>query len=204
MPSRNLEKIYLPEAYYHLYNRGVNKRRVFLDDSDYAVFLNLLKRYLDDKPTLDNRGREYEWLHNSVELLSFCLMPNHYHLLIYQLEPDAMTQLLRRVGTSYTAYFNKKYKRTGPLFQDRFKASMITRDDYLQHISRYIHLNPQQYQKWKYSSLPYYLDQKQANWIQPERILELFSSVKEYEKFVADWIDQKKIIDEIKNELADY
>src|ERR1043166_5683188 len=125
MASRNLEKIYLEESVYHIYNRGINKRRIFLEDVDYAVFLNLLKRYLDKEPTKDRKGREYEWLHNRIELLAFCLMPNHFHLLLYQKDPEAMTRLLRGVCTSYTGYFNKKYKRMGPLFQDRFKASLI-------------------------------------------------------------------------------
>ncbi len=203
MPSRNLEKIYLPESYYHIYNRGVNKRKIFLDQQDYSVFLNLLKRYLDSKPVKDNKGREYEWLHNDLELLSYCLMPNHYHLLIYQYEPDKMTRLLRGVGTSYTSYFNKKYDRIGPLFQSRFKASMITRDNYLQHISRYIHLNPRNYLNWEFSSLPYFITDIKAGWLQPQRIMELFNSRYEYKRFLKDYESHKKMLDEIKGELAD-
>lgn len=204
MPSKFREKVYLPDTYYHIYNRGVNKRSIFKTAEDYATFLNLLKRYLDDKPVLDNKGREYEWLHNKIELLAFCLMPNHFHLLIYQQDPDAMTRLIRGVGISYTGYFNKKYKRLGPLFQDRFKASIITRDDYLQHISRYIHLNPYNYQTWEFSSLPYYKGDKKTGWVQPERILELFDDNRsEYIKFLADYEQHKKMLDEIKSDLAD-
>ncbi|MGH7237985.1 MAG: transposase, partial [Candidatus Saccharimonadales bacterium] len=133
-----------------------------MDEGDYAVFLNLLKRYLDDRPARDSSGRPYDWLHDDLDLAAFCLMPNHFHLLIYQTKSEAMTRLLRGVATSYTTYFNKKHNRIGPLFQDRFKASMILRDDYLQHISRYIHLNPKNYKSWEFSSLPYYLGVKQA------------------------------------------
>jgi len=203
MPSPNLEKIYIADSYYHVYNRGVNKRKIFLDDSDYSVFLNLLKRYLGAEPAKDNNGREYVWLHNELELLAFCLMPNHFHLFIYQKKPEAMTRLLRGVGTSFAGYFNKKYHRSGPLFQDRFKASMITSDTYLTHASRYIHLNPGKgYKTYEWSSLPYYLTNKYAAWVQPLRIMGLFEPG-EYAKFVADYKDQKEILSELKTELAD-
>jgi putative transposase len=201
MPSRNRVKEY-EEGYYHLYNRGVNKQIVFRDQEDYAVFLNLLKRYLDDRPVKDNKGREYEWLHDRLELLAFCLMPNHWHLLIYQHDKEAMTRLMRGVATSYTTYFNKKYKRIGPLFQERFKASRIDRDDYLQHISRYIHLNPDDYKNWEFSSLPYYLRAKNAGWVRPVRILEIFEG-SNYEQFVTDYEDHKKMLDTVSAYLAD-
>lgn len=202
MPSKNRYKVCIPDHYYHIYNRGVNKRRIFLDDADYAVFLNLLKRYLDAEPAKDLKGREYPWLHERLELLAFCLMPNHFHLLVYLKEEAAMTQLLHSVGTSYTTYFNKKYHRVGPLFQERYKASMILREDYLLHISRYIHLNPSDYKRWEWSSLPYYLGKKHADWLQPDKILQLFNGPKDYADFVADYESQKEILDEIKLELA--
>src|SRR3972149_4852723 len=167
MPSPNLEKIYLAESFYHIYNRGVNKQPIFLDSKDYAVFLNLLKRYLDSKLTEDKNGREYENLHEKLELVAFCLMPTHFHLFVFQHTPEAMTRLLRGVGTSYTGYFNKKYRRSGPLFTDRFKASIINNDAYLIHISRYIHLNPLSFRNYEWSSLPYYLGKKQADWVNP-------------------------------------
>ncbi len=201
MASRNRIKEYT-EGYYHLYNRGVNKQSVFLDTEDYSVFLNLFKRYLNDSPSADLKGRNYEWLHERVELLAFCLMSNHWHLLIYQHDPEAMTRLLRGVGTAYSTYFNKKYKRIGPLFQDRFKASRITRDDYLHHISRYIHLNPENYATWEFSSLPYYLGAKTAEWVRPGLILQLFSNSEDYSRFLKDFEGHKQILKELKLELA--
>src|SRR3989338_868058 len=202
MPSRNLEKIYLEDSFYHVYNRGVNKRRIFLQDRDYAVFLSLLKRYLDKTPVKDNKGREYEWLHKRIELSAFCLMPNHFHLLLYQKDSRAMTRLLSGLCTSYTGFFNKKFSRSGPLFQDRFKASLITRDAYLQHISRYLHLNPPNYRQYEWSSLPYYLETRSAGWLNPQRILDLFEG-DDYQSFVANYEDHKRVIDEVKSQLAD-
>lgn len=202
MPSRNIVKEFSPEAYYHVYNRGVEKRIIFLDEEDYRVFLNLLKRYLSKTPTKDSSGREYEWLYPEMELLAYCLMPNHFHLFVYQHDTDAVTRLMRGVGTSYTMYFNRKYKRVGTLYQDRFKATHITNDSYLQHISRYIHLNPREYLTWEYSSLPFYLGKKQADWVRPERVLEIFKG-SDYLEFVKDYIGHKEILEELKYDLAD-
>ena len=201
MPSRNRVKVYAPESYYHVYNRGLNKEIIFREQDDYAVFLNLLKRYLSKEPAKDNKGRVYESMYGQMELLAFCLMPNHFHLLIYQNDLDAITNLIRRISTSYVRYFNKKYKRSGPLFEERFKGSLINRDEYLLHISRYIHLNPRSFKDWAFSSLPYYLGARKADWIMPQRILELFEG-DNYLNFVNDYKDHKKMLDEIKSELA--
>lgn len=203
MSSRNRIKIYVPEAYYHVYNRGVERRVIFQDDDDYHVFLNLLKRYLDKEPAKDPSGREYDTLYGRLELLSYCLQPNHYHLLIYVHDAEAMTRLFRGVNTAYTKYFNKKYNRIGPLFQDRYKASHILGDSYLLHISRYIHLNPRDWRKWPYSSLDYYLSRKNAGWVHPQRLLQLFEG-NSYLSFVEDYQDVKKVMDDVKAELADY
>jgi putative transposase len=175
-----------------------------MDDADYAVFLNLLKRYLSAQPTKDAKGREYTSLHDELELLSFCLMPNHYHLLLYLHNPDAVTKLIRGVASSYTVYFNKRHGRVGHLFQERFKASKIDNDAYLTHISRYIHLNPVSYKTWEYTSLPYYLGEKHASWIQPGKIMELFKDTAEYAAFVDNYVENEEMFDEIKSELADY
>lgn len=202
MASRNTIRDHMTESYYHVYNRGVNKRKIFLEDKDYMVFLNLLKRYLGRQVSKDRYGREYENYFAHLELLAFCLMPNHFHLLIYQDDdPEAVTGLLRSICTAYTRYFNQKYKRVGHLFQDRFKASRIENDSYLEHISRYIHLNPHQPETYAWSSLPYYLIQKQADWVRPDRIKELFEN-DNYLLFVQDYKAHKTMLDEIKHELA--
>lgn len=203
MPTKNRVKNYAPQSYYHVYNRGVNKRNIFLDDSDYSVFLNLFKRYLsDDSP--DRFNRIYKNLSDEVKLLAFCLMPTHFHLLIYQEKQTGMTNLLQRVMTSYSIYFNKKYRRVGPLFQDIYKASRISSDGYLQHISRYIHLNPEQWRDWEFSSLDFYLGNKQAEWLDQKIILELFEDQNEYLDFVSDYEDHKRSLEAIRSDLADH
>lgn len=202
MPSRNIVKEYGSDSFYHAYNRGVEKRKIFLDDQDYGMFLHILKRYLDPSPQKDRSGRQYKH-HENVELLAFCLMPNHFHLFLRQgNEPTAMTELLHSVSVAYTMYFNRKYRRTGHLFQDRFKASRITSEAYFWHISRYIHLNPSKPFEYEWSSLPYYLGNKRAKWLHPEIILNMFDGHHDYRKFVADYEGHKAELDKLKGELA--
>lgn len=205
MPSRNVVKEYIPDAYYHVYNRGVEKRTIFLDEQDYTVFLGLLKKYLTgERPGGTNNRHKFENLGGQLELLAYCLMPNHFHLLFYQEDAQAISRLMRRLITGYVMYFNNRYRRVGRLFQGTYKASLINADDYLQHISRYIHLNPDKYEQWPYSSYPYYVGKKRAAWIKPGRILEIFdNNTEEYKAFTADCAAAKKELDILRHQLAD-
>ncbi|HCM52071.1 TPA: hypothetical protein DIS56_02985 [Candidatus Saccharibacteria bacterium] len=97
-------------------------------------------------------------------------------------------------------YFNKKYKRTGPAFQQRYKAIHITEDDQLLHITRYLHLNPNNHTNYEWSSLPYYLGTKQASWLRPKRALELFKKG-EYKIFLEDYKDKRDELKQLKRQL---
>ena len=202
MPSRNILKDDLAESYYHIYFRGGNRSRIFREPSDYEKLLQLFARYLSLKETKNTAGISFPNYSNRIELLAFCLMPNHVHLFVYQYQQGVMTEFMRSLLTSYSMYFNKKYKRSGPLFESRYKASLITSDAYLQHVTRYIHLNPKLWRGYEYSSLPYYLHQVSDEWINPKRILELFGDQTEYLKFVEDYESAKEIMDILKLELA--
>ncbi|HTE57674.1 MAG TPA: transposase [Verrucomicrobiae bacterium] len=194
-------KVYGPQHVYHVYNRGNNKELVFRVSEDYAVFLNILKRYLGEKQENDSLGRLYKNFSSEIELVAFCLMPNHYHLLLYQETADGITKLMKSITASYTGYFNKKYEHVGHVFQGTFKASLIDQESYWQHISRYIHLNPRQWRNWRWSSLPYYLGEKQSDWVKPERLLGVFEG-HDYLSFVSDHEDHKAMLDELKTMLA--
>ena len=203
MPSRNRVKSYTPDTYYHAYNRGLNGRRIFSNDDDYRAFLNYGKRYLSPAIITDPKGRPYAKLHHQVNLLAYCLMPNHFHLLLYQTRPHGMDNLLQRWLTSYVPYFNKRHNRKGPLFQDIYKACDIDNEKYLWHISRYIHLNPLDIKKeWRgfpYSSIDYYLGNRQADWLNPKKLLDMHREYgQDYDQFVAYYIDHKQALDEIK------
>src|SRR6187402_1575689 len=118
MPARNVTKQYEEDAYYHVYNRGVEKREIFLDDEDYKMFLAFLKRHLSRQKETNSRNQTYESYAGKLELLAFCLMPNHYHLLFYlNNDAKAISELMRKVAGTYTQYFNRKYNRVGYLFQ---------------------------------------------------------------------------------------
>jgi putative transposase len=184
MPCRNIIKTYNSNSYYHIYNRGVEKRKIFIDDQDYAKFESLLKRYLSNKPTKDSRGRSYIFLGDKVSLIAFCLMPNHFHMIIYQTELDSITKLLRSVCSSYVTYFNNKYNRVGTLFQGNFKAIQIKDESYLLFLTRYIHRNPADYLEYEWSSLNYWLGKKNADWLDYELICDM--SPIEYLDFIKD------------------
>jgi putative transposase len=202
MPSRNVLKQDAPQSYYHVYARGINRQRIFREPADYEKFLRLFARYLSLEETHNRNGLSFPNFYNKLDLLAFCLMPNHFHLLVFQYQQGAMTEFMRSLLTSYSMYFNKKYKRSGPLFESRFKASLISDEAYLEHISRYIHMNPRSWRDYEYSSLPYYLQQVTDAWLRPERITDLFVTPTQYLNFLDDYQQNKEIMDILKHELA--
>lgn len=202
MPRRNVIRLDAAERFYHVYARGNSKRQIFKDEQDFLTFLRLLERYLSPKESKNKYGVSYPNFYNKVELVAYCLLPNHFHLLIYQYHPKALTSFMQSIMTSYSRYFNKKHKRSGPVWESRYRASLISDDSYLQHITRYIHLNPRQWKDYEYSSLPYYLQQDTLTWVCPNRITELFSDPQDYMYFLQDYQDIKKMNDILKHELA--
>ena len=193
MPSRNTVREYDAPAYYHVYNRGAGGIAIFRDAQDKRKFLSLLERYLDDKQTA--------YPTYSIELLAYCVMNNHYHLLLFQPDKHSeITNLMKSVSTAYAMYFNFKYKNMGHVFQSVFRASRITDEPYLLHISRYIHLNPETYRTYKWSSLPYYLGSEAPKWLHPRRLLDM--NPVNYARFLEDYEDRRKVLKEIKDQLA--
>ena len=203
MPSRNLIREFEENAYYHVYNRGVEKRTIFLDDQDYTVFLGLLKKYLLGVQTSKTNRHLVKRIDDQVQLLAYCLMPNHFHLLLHQTSSSGVSTLMRRVATGYSMYFNNRYNRVGSLFQGTYKASRINADAYLHHISRYIHMNPDNYQVWPYSSYKNYLGQRKQDWLQPEAVLDIFyNDPKQYQEFLSDYAETRDERNILKWQLA--
>lgn len=194
VPAKNSVKEFEENGYYHLYNRGVEKRRIFLDDQDYAVFFSYLKFYLSP-PDIDSEkvspSRFLKNYFDCIDLLAYCLMPNHFHFLIRQHQIRAMTDFVRSLLTRYSMYFNKKYKRVGSLFQGRYKAVKVNSEGQLVYLSKYIHRNPATSPTGildsRYSSLANYLGKRKQNWLQHGPITELFSKIKNdlsYQAFI--------------------
>lgn len=203
MPSRNIVKEFAADSYYHVYNRGVEKRLIFKDEKDYSAFLGLVKKYLTGEHNSLNNRHRFNKLDEKLDLIAYCLMPNHFHLLIYQKKQDGITDFMRRVMTGYAMYFNHRYNRVGGLFQGSYKAAQINADDYLHHITRYIHLNPDQYKTWPYSSYQNYVSSKNTKWLNTGPVLELFDNSKsKYEEFVDDYQANKQELSVLKWQLA--
>lgn len=186
MPGRNIIKNYDDNGFYHIYNRGVEKREIFLDDQDYHVFLSYLKLYLSPADDLEkvSPSKKLKNFFGEVELLCYCLMPNHYHMIIKQHLSTSIVGFIRCVSTKYAMYFNKKYKRSGHLFQGVYRAVTIDSEPQLIHLSRYIHrnpdpagLNPAGLLLYPYSSLHNYLERIHQSWINHQEILSLFSKL---------------------------
>lgn len=219
MPSRHRIKTYAENSYYHVYNRGVEKRNIFLEDMDYAVLLSYLKTYLMPKDSIalqsvllnpDTGWKEKDEakrllrmnnFHESVELICYCLMKNHYHMLIRQSEATAIDIFMNSLWTRYAMYFNKKYKRVGPLFQGVYNAVLVETDEQLMHLTRYIHRNPiakrqfrnpaskgEALRSYFYSSYQDYIGQRHTAWIHPGIILSHWNTHQfgSYEDFVLE------------------
>ena len=218
MPSKNSLKTYTPDSYYHIYNRGVEKRNIFQDEQDYGVFLSYLKNYLlpkdenglrqslsDSNISPKERDRILKLLKlnnfsNEITLICYCLMPNHFHLLVKQSSEDGIDRFMNSLSTRYTMFFNRKYKRIGPLYQDVYKAVLVESDEQLLYLTHYIHRNPAPNSPRKGrsihkilfrqpSSYSEYLGKRQCLWLHPEEILKFFSKTNpnfSYQAFVED------------------
>ncbi len=203
MPSRNVLKVEAPESYYHVYARGSTRQTIFLEKSDFEYFERLFQRYLARNNLVNSGGQPYPYHGDRLRLLCYCLMPNHFHLLVYQEAEKAMSAFMRSLMTSYSRYFNTKYKRTGSLFESRYKAVRIDQQNYLEHVTRYIHLNPRYWKRYRYSSVCFYARPPIPGWLKPEAILSLFESGAAYVAFLEDYENHKAMLDQIKHELAD-
>ncbi|MDO8487892.1 MAG: transposase [bacterium] len=217
MPRKFTLKNYIEQGYYHIYNLGIDRRDIFLEPEDYKTFLDYLRTYLApfeeqtkpgfkaDKPSIRSHKLNMN-LHGQVELLAYCLMPNHFHLLVRQVVGDGITKLMRRVGTNYSVYFNTKYHRQGGLFESVYKAALISNQAQLVHLTRYLHLNPVSLkvsrfgpvstvttarpEEYEYSSYQKYLTGQSLPWFDPRPILSTFDTLitshSSYQSFVAD------------------
>lgn len=143
-----------------------------------------------------------------VDIICFCLMPNHFHLLLNQLKDNGISKFMANLQNSFTRYFNTKHERIGHLLQGQFKAVLIEDDNQLLHVSRYIHLNPyssyvvkdlESLEQYLWSSFPEYLGKVAAEICNKEIILSQFKDKKDYKKFVFDQADYQRRLEEIKH-----
>ena len=186
MPKRNAIKQYAPNSYYHIYTRANNKISIF-NSKTTTIFLNIAKLLLSSEQQSDKFGRPYPNFHSQIELLAYAIMPNHFHLLVFQKNELDMEKLMRSLMTRFSITYNKTHNHTGRVFESRYLAKRIETDAQLYHISRYIHLNPTDWQSGRNTSLNYYSGKYHANWINPRKILQLFPSYTAYLKFLKSY-----------------
>lgn len=222
MAAKNSVKEFVSDAYYHIYNRGVDKRTIFVDAQDYVVFLSYIQTYLLPKDTkalfalLENsqarekekdKARKLLRLNNfagELTVQAYCLMPNHFHLLVKQREERTIDRFMNSLCVRYAMYFNRKYKRVGVLYQDTYKAVRVTTEEQLLHLTRYIHRNPASQedllQDYRHSSYPDYLGLRRTSWVMKGTILDHFSldeGPNSYRSFVEGHDDRPELLRDI-------
>lgn len=214
---------------YHIYNRGVDKRKIFLDEEDYFRFIHDLFEFNDEAPAINiyykaPNFKSYEVGLRKispkvkreprkllVELMAFCLMPNHFHLMARQLGDNGITEFMRKLGGGYTNYFNLKYHRTGSLMQGKYKFALIKNEAHFIHLPYYIHLNPldmaapewrekkiENYRKamkflenYRWSSFQDYIGKKNFPSVtQREFLTEFFDSPQNYKVTIERWLKE--------------
>lgn len=198
---------------YHIFNRGSEKRIIFQSNRDRARFLKSLQYYqlTDPKPRFSKfslSGNKELKDKKVVEIFCYCLMPNHFHLLIRQLENDGISKLMSKFLNSYTKYFNTKYDRVGALMQGQFKAVLVESDEQFIHLSRYIHLNPvvsyivKNLKDYPWSSYKEYI-QDYEGFCDKKEVLNFFKTPAAYEQFVLDQTAYGMELELIKHKLID-
>ncbi len=202
------------EHIYHVYNRGVEKRRVFEDRRCYSRLLNAIRYYQlkGPKPKFSHSFNNNLLKPNPdkkiVEIICYCLMPNHFHLLIKQLSDGGISEFVSKLINSYTKFYNLKYKRVGPLFQGQFKAVLIESEEQLIHVSRYIHLNPiasylvKDLNLYEWSSYKEYTNNTKGI-CNKEEIMGVFKDSSSYQKFCLDQVSFAQNLERIKHQLIE-
>lgn len=199
MPAKNTVRTWAIPGYYHIYNRGAGNQTIFNDSQDRKKFLKLISRYIT--PLDDRDDTEPAYPYYPVEIVAYCLMNNHFHLLLYQQEDtESISGLMKSVSTAYTMYVNKKYKKSGHLFQGIFKASYINNETYLAHITRYIHMNPRTYKTYKWSSIASYLGGESILPVNSFLINDMTPT--QYLEFLESYESRREDLDDIKGALA--
>ncbi len=136
---------FIKGEYYHIYNRGNSKQKIFNDKEDYQIFTKFL-RLCNQEERIRLRNVSDHFLKKDSEPLisigAYVLMPNHFHILLTEKMDNGITKFMQKISTGYAMYYNQKYKRTGSLFEGKFKSQHLDNDKYLKYIFSYIHLNP--------------------------------------------------------------
>lgn len=223
MSTRRIQ--FANDEYYHIYNRGVDKREIFSSAQDYDRFLISMDLLNDINDGLMIEWRDYkksnpgssltDFLKGTfrkseplVEILTYCLNPNHYHFILKQVTNKGIERFLHKLGTSHTKYYNKRNKRSGALFQGVFQSIHINSNEYLLYLSVYVNKNDfihgyENNADWKYSSLHHYLGKRKNSLIKGEEII-LGQFIGEGAQQYAEFLDKNALHLKQKKEIKAY
>lgn len=207
---------------YHVFNRSIAHQQIFLNQRDNQRMMELISFYIYKRPPLrfshfvrlppEQRVTFINKLKNNqkkqIQILALCIMPNHLHFLLKEVEDHGIATFMRNLQNSYAKYFNTKNKRTGALFQSMFKVVRIEADEQLLHVARYIHLNPitsyiirhtHDLRNYLWSSYGNYIGLHKSDMISTEQILSFFSSVEKFKDFTVNQVDYQRRLEQIKH-----
>jgi len=210
---------------YHITNRGVDSTPIFRSVKDYQRFTEQVDFYrfnnsnisfsnfkkLEEKARQEYMGKLKKNNDLRIKIYSYCLMPNHFHFLVKQTKDKGIEKTFSNIQNSFARYFNLKNKRAGPLFQSRFRAHRIERDEVYLHVSRYIHLNPatgylvepSQLISFKWSSFQEYLGLRNPLFTEISAVLTIIGGAERYKNFVLNQADYQRTLDRIKHLLLE-
>ncbi|MFB0534576.1 MAG: transposase [Anaerolineae bacterium] len=172
--------MHLAGHYYHVYNRGCNRQRIFANAGNYLFLLRRAQSFLADYP---------------LSVIAYCLMPNHYHFLLRPEEDRALSRFIQRLFNSYTQAFNKQQGRSGTLFGGRAKSVPVDTDEYVVHLCRYVHLNPVRAglvahpSEWLYSNYLEWVERRGGTLVDRVFVRQYFPTASDYEAFVMSEVD---------------
>ncbi len=175
--------IYQESNYYHVFNRGCNRENIFFSKSDYNILLSKMQKTKDKK---------------NIEIIAYCLMHNHYHFFLYQNSERSVSDWLKSLFSGYVQRINRKYDRSGTLFERSAKPKLVTNDNYLIELIHYIHANPLKHgfvispEDWKYSSLSDYLNNEASKLTSKRVISDYFSDGYSYKDSFQEYLESKK------------
>lgn len=223
MPGRLIPLV--TQQVYHVFNKSIDDRQVFVAKRECLRTIETLRFYQLSSPPLrlskllnlpqERRTEIIPQLKNwdkLIEILAFCLMPNHFHFLLKQLKDNGISKFLSNFQNSFTRYFNTKNKRTGPIFLDQFKAVRVENEEQLLHVSRYIHLNPytsfvvkdiKGLENYPWSSFPYYIKGEENEICSLSLVLASFKNPQSYYQFVIDQKDYQRELHKIQHLLLE-
>ncbi|MBI4066834.1 transposase [Candidatus Gottesmanbacteria bacterium] len=216
----------ISNQYYHLFNRSIAKQPIFLSSSQYLRFLELIDFYRFTKPGLryshfnrlpvEEKSQFLKLLYKKdeklINILSFSLMPNHFHFLAQQVQDNGIKIFMSQIQNSYARYFNTRQGRSGALFQEMFKAVRIESDDQLIHVVRYIHLNPltsyvikeiAEIENYPWTSFIDYMGKRNLPLISKNMIMDHFSNTQKLKSFTLDQLNYQRSLEKIKHLIID-